>query len=468
MIHMTFRILIADDEPAARFGMAKALGQFQCAIAEAADGGAALACIRRDAPDLVYLDLNMPVLDGIGVLRQLASEPKRGEIIVVTASDTISSAVECMRLGATDFITKPFEVEQIRAIARRNARRVALEQQVIQLRCDLENKAAFGTLIGVSQPMRELFSQVERAAKAPLDVLIRGETGTGKELIAREIHKLSGRTGPFVAVNTASISETLAESELFGHVKGAFTGADSDRKGVFEQAGGGTLFLDEIGDMPAPLQAKMLRVLQQRVVQRVGSSKEIAVEVRVISATHQDLSNAISAGLFREDLYYRIRGIELAIPPLRERPQDIALLAEFFLRQLATRTGAVQRRLGADGIERLLRHHWPGNVRELEQTITAAAAMAEGEIIGSGELHLSEPVAGGAADAHTSPFNFQALHGLPLTEAKSRLSDWFERFAIDAALTACDGNISAAARQLGIHRQNLQQKMTQYGLRRGT
>lgn len=457
---MTFRILIADDEPAARFGMAKALAQIECKLFEAADGRAALDLIRRESPDLVYLDLNMPGFDGLAVLRELANETRRSEIIVVTANDGVASAVQCMQLGATDYITKPFEVEQIRAIARRNAKRVELEARAGRLQDTLEQKTAFGSLIGISQPMRELFSLVERAAKAPLDILVRGETGTGKELIAREIHRISGRSGPFVAVNTAAISSTLAESELFGHVKGAFTGADSDRKGVFEQAHQGTVFLDEIGDMPAALQAKMLRVIQERVIQRVGSSKEVDVDVRIISATHQDLTAAVAQGHFRQDLLYRIRGIEVFIPPLRSRPQDIGLLAEFFLDRLAQRGSTKAMRLSSDAMETLLRHPWPGNVRELEHIITAAASLSTDAMLLPRDLPLATP-----SPASTTPVDFRTLQGLPLTEAKAKLIDAFERHAIESALRISAGNISAAARSLGIHRQNLQQKIAQLGIK---
>jgi len=459
---MTLRILIVDDEPAARFGMTKALARIECQVSEAADGRAALDAIWRDAPDLVFLDLNMPVMDGMAVLRELGDGARLGEIIVVTANDAVGPAVECMRLGATDYITKPFELERIRGIARRNAKRVALERQVGDLRGALDQKTAFGSLVGVSRAMRELFAQLERAAKAPLDVLVLGETGTGKELIAREIHRLSGRGGPFIAVNTAAINATLAESELFGHVKGAFTGADGDRKGVFEQAHGGMLFLDEIGDMPLPLQAKMLRVLQQRTVQRVGSAKDVPVDVRVVSATHQDLTANIAEGHFRQDLYFRIRGIELSIPPLRRRPEDIALLADFFLDRFASRQGGKSVRLEPGAVEALLRHTWPGNVRELEHCVTAAVAMATGESIGANDLSLGRTPAAAAAD----PLDFNALNGLPLTEAKAKLIDRFERHAIRSALVACEGNVSAAARQLGIHRQNLQQKMLQLDIQR--
>ena len=439
--------------------MLRALKATGCELLEAADGDAVLQSLREHAPDLVFLDLNMPGRDGRSVLREFAAMRTTTEIIVVTANDQVSIAVECMRLGAADYLTKPYEVEQLRAIVRRASERLALRDRVVALQNQLDQQQAFGALVGISRPMRELFSQMTRAAKAPLPLLIRGETGTGKELIARELHRLSDRAaGPFVAVNTAAIAESLTESELFGHVKGAFTGADADRSGCFRQADGGTLFLDEIGDMPLAAQTKILRAIQEHVIQPVGSSKTVAVDVRIISATHQDLEAAISDGRFRQDLYFRVRGIELRIPPLRARREDVLLLANYFL----------ERSFGADSIpafaadvtDALLAHPWPGNVRELEQTIVAAAAMCHANEIRSTDLPL--PRRGSSAE----PQAFDHLRGLPLTEAKGMLIEQFERTAIESALSENAGNISAAARQLGLHRQSLQQKLSQLGINR--
>jgi DNA-binding NtrC family response regulator len=373
-----------------------------------------------------------------------------------------------VRLGAADYVTKPYEVEHVRAIARRAAARLELRQRVDRLQARLDRSQALGALVGVSRPMRELFAQVERAARAPVDVLVRGETGTGKELIAREIHRLSDRAGgPFVAVNTAAIAESLAEAELFGHARGAFTGADRDRPGVFEQAHGGTLFLDEIGDMPRPAQTKILRALQERVVQPVGSTRTVRVDVRVVSATHQDLPAAIAEGRFRPDLYYRIRGVELLVPPLRARREDVILLADYFLDRLVAGAGPAAagrpvKRFAPDAVDRLLTHGWPGNVRELQQVVSAAAAMAQGPDVRAHDLGLHASGSGGA-DAGV---DFAALADLPLSEAKDRVVEAFERHAIGHALDRDGGNISAAARRLGMHRQSLQQKMSQLGIRR--
>ena len=459
---MKLRILIADDEEAARRGMSKALARLQHEIITVADGREALESIRQAAPDLVFLDLNMPGAGGVDVLRELGTGVKPQEIIVVTANDDIQAAVECIRLGAADYITKPYEIEQLRAIVRRVERRWELEQRVTSLAAELDAKTAFGALVGISRPMRQLFAQIERAAAAPLDVLIRGETGTGKELIAQELHRRSPRgQGPFIAINTAAITESLAESELFGHARGAFTGASADRQGVFEQAHGGTLFLDEVGDMPAAIQVKLLRALQERVIQPVGSSRRVAIDVRVVCATHQDLSAAVEEGTFRQDLFYRIKGIELSVPPLRQRREDIPLLANHYLERLATKSRSAPRTLTGAAVDRLLEYAWPGNVRELEHVIMAAGSMAAGEEIGAGEL----PLPGGAAKTADWP-DFARLLDLPLSAAKAQLIESFERAIITRALARHNGNVSAAARQLGIHRQNLQQKMAQWGIAR--
>lgn len=458
---MSLNILIADDEEPARFALRRALGQSDCRMSEAADGQAAIDLIRSEQPDLVFLDLQMPGLSGVDVLRQLGSEIRQREIIVLTASDSVTTAVECIRLGAADFVTKPYEVEQVRAIARRVSQRLQLQQQVLDLQNQLEWQRGCGTLIGVSRPMQALFKQMQKAARSSTDLLIRGETGTGKELIAREIHRLSDRaSGPFIAVNTAAIPESLTESELFGHVRGAFTGADTNRAGVFEQASGGTLFLDEIGDMPLAAQTKILRVLQERIIQPVGSPSTIPINVRIISATHQDLEDAIAAGGFRQDLYYRLKGIELHAPPLRSRREDILVLANHFLERWASAGNSTRPELSAKSVDALLVHGWPGNVRELEQTIIRAATMSDGPVIEPTDLGLSSPP--GSDGEH----HFSQYVGLPLTEAKNQIVEALERALITAALDRSAGNISEAARQLGMHRQSLQQKMGQLGIRR--
>lgn len=449
----SMKILIVDDEYAARYGMAKALRADGRTILEADNGNDAVAGIRDHAPDLVLLDLNMPQRDGLSVLTELQTLnlPSPPEIIVITATDTIETAVECIRRGASDFLSKPYDVDHLRSIVRRSEDRVQLQHKVAQLRLQLADESGLGALRGISRPMLKLFSQVERAAKTTLPVLIRGESGTGKELVARELHSRSGRaSGCFIAVNTAAIAESLIESELFGHVKGAFTGADRAREGVFRQADGGTLFLDEIGDMPPAVQTRLLRVLQEKVVQPVGSEELIAVDVRIISATHQNLEDAIAEKNFRQDLYYRLRGIELSIPPLRSRQEDILLLSNEFLGN--------DHSFSTDTIQCLLQHSWPGNVRELRQRVLSAVAMSESERILPGDLGLAIQKYAESTDSFARYFE------LPLTEARNHLLDDFDRVAIERALKLNEGNISAAARKLGIHRQSLQQKMRSLGI----
>lgn len=458
------RILIVDDEPAARYGMAKALRGDHRQILEAEDGHAALMLIRESAPDLVFLDLNMPQCDGMTVLKQLQKDlnAPRPEIIVVTANDGVNHAVECIRCGATDFLTKPYDIEHLRSVARRTEERVRLQEKVVRLEESGDAQRRLGALLGCSHSMQHLFSQIVKAARTSLPVLIRGESGTGKELVARELHARSDRAGkPFVAVNTAAIAESLVESELFGHVKGAFTGAERSREGVFRQASGGTLFLDEIGDMPISVQTRLLRVLQEGIVQPVGTEECIRVDVRIISATHQPLEQTMADRLFRQDLYFRLKGIELFIPPLRSRHEDILLLVNEFLAAADKPPGVQQKMLSGEAVSALLQHTWPGNVRELQQMVCAAVALSDQSTIQPAHLGLISRNSTETGADHT----FEHYLNLPLTEARMQLVEDFERIAIRRALDAENGNVSAAGRRLQIHRQNLQQKMKQLGIR---
>ena len=448
------KILIVDDEDAARYAMAKALRAEGREILEASNGEVALQSIREQQPDLVFLDLNMPVRDGLSVLSELQGDAAVAqlEIIVVTANESVAQAIECIRRGATDFLTKPYDLEHVRSLTRRSEERVRLQHQVAQLQLQADLPCRFGRLLGISPPMKRLYGQIEKAARSSLPVLIRGESGTGKELVARELHQRGNRSQKsMVAVNTAAIAESLIESELFGHVKGAFTGADRPREGVFRQADGGTLFLDEIGDMPIAVQTRLLRVLQESILQPVGSEQSIAVDVRVISATHQDLEQAITDKAFRQDLYFRLKGIELVIPPLRSRREDILLLASEFVGE--------DRQFSNDAIAALLEHSWPGNVRELKQRVLSAVAMSETEWINRSDLGFAPTVSLAAGPT------FERYFELPLAEAHQLILEEFDRTAINRVLEMEAGNITAAARRLGMHRQSLQQKMKQLGIR---
>ncbi len=448
------KILVVDDEAAARYAMVKALREANRQLLEAADGQAALTTIRTENPDLVFLDLNMPIKGGLAVLAEL-QESQLGnntEIIVVTADDSVSQAIECIRRGAADYLTKPYDVEHLRAIVRRSQQRVELQYQVAALKSQLDATNQFGSLIGSSPSMKRLYGQIDRAAKANLPVLIRGESGVGKELVARELHLRSERAKqPFIAVNTAAIAESLIESELFGHVKGAFTGADRARDGVFRQADGGTLFLDEIGDMPYAIQTRLLRVIQESIVQPVGSEQRLTVDVRIVSATHQDLEQAITDKGFRQDLYFRLKGIELVIPPLRQRRDDILPLATNFV--------SADCQFASDAIAALVQHSWPGNVRELKQRVQAAAAMKEGNMIVPADLGFQLPQIAQADQ------QFENYLDMPLAAAHQAILDTYDRLAVKKALEQEAGNITAAARRLGMHRQSLQQKMRQLGIR---
>lgn len=446
------KVLVVDDEQAARYAMVKALRADGREIFEASDGNVALDQIQQNAPDLVFLDLNMPESGGMDVLRRLreTNQPIDSEIIVVTANSDVHMAVECVRLGAADYLTKPYDVDHLRSLANRTQKRVALQDRVDEL--ELSGLDCCGDMFGNSPVMQRLFGRIQKAAAADLQVLIRGESGTGKELVARALHQQGSRSsGPFVAVNTAAIAESLIESELFGHRKGAFTGADRDRDGVFRQADGGTLFLDEIGDMPVGVQTRLLRVLQEGLVQPVGTETAVKVDVRVISATHQDLEQSIVDNLFRQDLYFRLKGIDLHVPPLRQRQEDVLLLARQFLAD-----GQV---LSSSAVKAVYQHQWPGNVRELKQRIQSASVMAEASEICAADLGLN------LTTQQDSDAGLQAYLEMPFSEAKQQLVADFERLAIQNALSTERGNVSAAARLLGIHRQSLQQKIKQLDIR---
>ncbi len=442
------KILIVDDEANARYGMAKAIRGGNRTILEADNGRTAIELIDRETPDLIFLDLQMPDLDGLGVLAELQnhSSVPETEIFVVTANDSITNAIECIKNGASDFLAKPYDVDHLRAIVNRSEKRVQMEQRLRELQSQTSTEINSGGLIGECTAMKKLSMQISKAAKSHLAVLIRGESGTGKELVARELHQQSDRaSGPFIAVNTAAIPDSLVESELFGHAKGAFTGADRPRDGVFRRADGGTLFLDEIGDMPFGIQTRLLRVLQESIVQPVGSEDGIHVDVRIISATHQDLEDQIQNKIFRQDLYFRLRGIELQLPALRHRGDDVLRLAKRFLGD--------SRELSRDAIAAVVSHSWPGNVRELKQRIESALAMADSDRISASDLGLQ------LKNATPGTGAFENYLDLPLTDAKNLLVEDFEKVAITRALELESGNISAAARRLGVHRQNLQQKI---------
>jgi DNA-binding NtrC family response regulator len=434
-------VLIVDDDAALRKALATALSDLGHEPAEAADGAAALAWLVRRRADAVLLDLRMPGTDGMEVLRRIRALADPPPVAVLTAVPTSANTIEAMRLGAADHLAKPIGREDLKALL---ARMLSTPAPVPS-----SPVADDDELVGSGSAMREVQKTIGLLADSDSTVLISGETGTGKEVVARAIHRHGRRANvPFVAVNCAAIPAELLESLLFGHVRGAFTGAFADRAGSFQEAGGGTLFLDEIGDMDQAMQAKLLRVLQERVVTPLGG-RPVPVDVRVIAATHRDLPSAVRAGHFREDLYYRLGVVPLPVPPLRERLADIVPLAEHFLALAAA--GGEPKRLSSDAASRLLIHSWPGNVRELRNAMERAAVLVRRPVVTAADLDFLST---------SGPLpNMEWLPGT-LPEAVARL----EAEIIRRALVSAGGNRARAAERLGIRRQLLYDKIARYGL----
>jgi two-component system NtrC family response regulator len=440
-------VLIVDDDAALRDAVVTALSDLGYTTAQAGEGESALAWLSCNRADAVLLDLRMPGMDGMDVLRRMRARPDAPPVAVLTAVPTSDNTIEAMRLGAADHLAKPIGRDGLRALLERMlpARDMVPAAE--------PGAAREGGLIGISSAMREVHKAIGMLADSAATVLLLGETGTGKEVVARAIHRHGQRgKAPFVAVNCAAIPADLLESLLFGHVRGAFTGAVGDRTGSFREAQGGTLFLDEIGDMDLAMQAKLLRALQERVVTPVGG-KPVPVDVRVIAATHRDLIKAVREGRFREDLYYRLGVVPVRLPPLRERLADIMPLAEHALALAAE--GGLQKRLSADAAARLLAHPWPGNVRELLNAMKRAATLVRRPVITAADLGFLEVGKGvGEPDAEAD-----WLAGT-LPEAVERIELAMIRRAMDAA----GGNRTQAAERLGIRRQLLYQKLARYGL----
>ncbi len=444
-------ILIADDEKNIRATLARSLHLEGYATLEAANGAQALEHLESGAVDLLLLDLQMPVLDGLGLLEQLAARGIALPTVVLTAHGTIDKAVRAVRLGAVDFIEKPPASERI-LLAVQNALRVGhLEQENRRL----AEAAGLGSeLLGDSPPMRLLAQTVSKVAPTSAAVLITGENGTGKELVARAIHQKSPRaTRRLVTINCAAIPETLFESELFGHARGAFTGATEARRGKFQEADSGTLFLDEIGEVPLQLQPKMLRALESGETERVGGRGPERVDVRVVAATNRDLEAEVRAGRFREDLYYRLLVVPVKVPPLRERPEDIPLLARHFLDQACRQNRIRPKELGAGALESLARHAWPGNVRELRNAMGRIAILAPGDSVLEAHLEFLRE----GARALPSPAGPLDLQGQ---------LERFERTLVLAALEHSRWRMSKAAEQLGLERSHLYKKLKALGIER--
>jgi DNA-binding NtrC family response regulator len=455
-------LLVVEDERAIQIALAGLLGRAGYEVSIAANGADAIALLETSAYDLVLTDLALGSgPSGMAVLEKTKALRPETAVVMITAHGSEKIAVEAMKAGAEDYVPKPFDNDQIRLVVKRALDRTRLARENRMLLERVEREYGFENLIGSGPAMQRVFAAIQKVAETDLTVLVRGESGTGKELVAQALHQRSPRRDrPFVAVNCAAISAELVESELFGHEKGAFTGADARRLGRFEIAHGGTIFLDEIGDMAPETQAKVLRVLQERTLVRVGGTKPIEVDVRVVAATHRNLEQEVARGSFREDLYYRLRVVELVLPPLRERAEDVPALALRFLAQVSERLGRAAPRLGDGALAALVRHGWPGNVRELRNAIEQAAVLASGPVIGEDDLRLDGAPANAAP---AEPATRSA--GLPFAEAKRRAVERFERAFLLDALRACGGNISRAAEQVGMVRQSLQQKIRELGLR---
>jgi DNA-binding NtrC family response regulator len=443
----TVSVLVVDDEQTARDLCCDVATDTGLRARGAATTEEALDILDQSAVDIVITDLRVPELGGIELLKRVREHYPQTAVVMLTQFGTIDSAVEATRMGAADYVTKPFHVAELRTKLGRVVRSLETDQENRVLREQLRTRPGFGELIGTSQKMSRVYRLVEKVSHHNYPVLVLGESGTGKELVARSIHFLGDRRNkPFVPVDCSALAPTLIESELFGYVKGAFTGANHTKQGLLESAGGGTLFLDEIGDLPVDLQAKLLRALQEHEVRPVGSNERVAISARVIAATHRDLESAVRSGGFRQDLFFRLNVVQIKLPPLRERKNDIPLLVHTFLEKFSDAQGKM-RTISEDAIARLLAYDWPGNVRELENAVERAVALGSGPILHVGDLPSNLKYDMPAALPDKDEF-------LPLEE--------LERRAILRALRESGGDKLRAARLLGIGKTTLYRKLKQY------
>ncbi len=450
------RILVVDDEEDMLENCSRILDRLGYEPLLESDGGKGVVRFEQEHPVVTLTDLRMPGMDGLEVLRTIRQIDPDALVILFTAFATVETAVEAVKEGAFDYIPKPFSADQLRLVIERALTQRRLLEENRRLREQLTETYRFENIVGRSRPMAQVFDLIKKVAASEANILVVGESGTGKELIARCIHANSHRAArAFVPVDCASLPEHLLESELFGHEKGAFTGAIATRRGLFEEANGGTSFLDEVGDIPLPLQAKLLRVLQERQVRRVGGNRFIDVDVRVISATHQNLAEMLQEGKFREDLYYRLNVISLPLPPLRDRPGDIPLLAYHFLRKYAAQSGKEIKGISPETLELLEAYPWAGNVRELQNVMERAVVLAEVEMINPVELPASLRL------PQKAPAALVADH-LSLKKAKRQWLEAFEREYLVALLKKHQGNISQAAKTAGVDRKTIHRLIKRY------
>jgi len=466
------RILIADDEDGLRWVLEKGLRGAGYEVTSVRDGDAAVRAFESEPFDLVFLDVRMPGADGLTVLGRLRERRSDAVVVVMTAHGTMDTAIQAMQRGAYDYLAKPFDIDEVLLLAERALAASRLRQEVVRLKGGLQEVWEFGALIGRHPRMQDVYKTIGRIAASDVTVLLRGESGTGKELVARAIHHYSRRAGrPFIAVSCAAIPGSLLESELFGHERGAFTDAKERKLGKLELAHGGTFYLDEIGDMPLDLQAKLLRALQERTIERVGGQDTIRIDVRVLAATNRDLESLMKEGKFREDLYYRLNVVTLNLPPLRERRRDIPLLVEHFLAKYAPELG--ERGLAPEALDRLVGHEWPGNVRELENVVQRAMVMATSGIILPEHLPIG-PVSAAASVAVDATLEdiierklIECVRGLR-EHASANLYELMmglvEKPLLRAVMRETAGNQVRAAHILGINRNTLRKKLTEHGI----
>jgi DNA-binding NtrC family response regulator len=462
------RVLVVDDEPSLLRALEALLRKKGYEVIGLDSPIVATQKLAQEDFDVALLDIKMPQLSGLELLNAVKHRRPEVEVIMMTGHATVETALAAVRSGAYDYLTKPFDdVELVARAVAKAAERKMLFDRNRQLETALkEREGGQGDgIVGNSGAIREVTRMIEAVAYSSTTVLVTGESGTGKELVARALHTRSPRKGhPFVALNCGALTETLLESELFGHVKGAFTGAQRDQKGLFDAADGGTIFLDEIGDIPLSTQVRLLRVLQEGEIKRVGSAESVRVDVRVIAATHRDLPKLVKAGKFREDLFYRLNVINIPLPSLRERVEDIPLLAHHFLRRYAERLGKKVRALSPEGIELLCGYRWPGNVRELENAVERAVVLCRGDAVTPTDLPPA--VTGRTAplvrEAQPNGAEEAAWLTLSYAAAKEHALRRFEKSYVDALMRACDNNISAAARKAGMDRSNFKRVLRKY------
>ena len=451
-------ILVVDDEAPSRYALSRVF-QSKFRVVEAESVSQARERLQSDRPHVVLLDYNMPGEDGLVLLQEMRNDPDAPAVIMVTAHGSERLAVEAMKLGAYDYLAKPYELDELRLVVQRALERQDLRREVHGLRDQLASEGQFGPMIGSSPAMRELFQTAERAAQSDLPILLLGESGTGKDVLAQQIHARSPRAAkPFVALNCAALPETLVESELFGYQKGAFTGAVSSRAGKFELAHGGTVFLDEIADMDPATQAKILRTVESGAVERLGGTKPVEVDVRLVSATNKELQQAIRDGAFREDLYFRLAGITLYMPPLRDRREDIPLLVERFWTDLRRKYSRQGPELSRDMLLEIEQAQWPGNVRQLRSAVERLFVLARDEKVRGDDVAAAigpEAASGAArASAAIAPDDFREARRL------------FEIEFVTRKLHEHGGNVTRTAAAIGLERQSLQEKIKKLGITR--